>query len=113
MRILLLLRHLDAGGTERQFVLLANGLAARGHAVSLATLYPGGSFASALDREVEHHVLFPDTAKRSRLNLLRAPSALRAHARAFRPDLAYSALYLNNAIAYRALRGLFLRQVHV
>lgn len=105
MRILLLLRRLDAGGTERQFVQLANGLAARGHAVSLVTLHPGGSFRSELEAQVEHHVLFAGPSRWSRLRILRAPSKLRAHARSFRPDIVYSALYLNNAIAYLALRG--------
>ena len=36
MRILFLIRSLEVGGAERQLVLLANGLARRGHQVAVA-----------------------------------------------------------------------------
>nr|WP_155934541.1 glycosyltransferase [Pseudodesulfovibrio alkaliphilus] len=48
VRILLLAPSLEAGGAERQVVVLANALAARGHRVAVALHYPGG----VLEREL-------------------------------------------------------------
>ncbi len=49
MKILFVIRGLQPGGAETQLVLLANGLASRGHDVSIAVCYPGGALESALD----------------------------------------------------------------
>ena len=47
LKILLMVRALGFGGTERQLVDLAQGLARRGQQVSVATFYPNGAFADA------------------------------------------------------------------
>ena len=39
MRILFLVRSLEVGGAERQLVLVARGLARRGHQVSVAVFW--------------------------------------------------------------------------
>jgi glycosyltransferase involved in cell wall biosynthesis len=44
LRLAFLIRALSCGGAERQLVLLARGLAARGHAVSVSVFYSGGEF---------------------------------------------------------------------
>jgi glycosyltransferase involved in cell wall biosynthesis len=48
LRILFLIPSLERGGAERQAVVLAKALAARGHVVHIATFYPGGAFAEDL-----------------------------------------------------------------
>lgn len=48
MRVLLLIRSLDVGGTEGQLVLLADGLLRAGHSVVVAVLYPGGALEKQL-----------------------------------------------------------------
>jgi glycosyltransferase involved in cell wall biosynthesis len=49
MKVLFLIRCLTYGGAERQLVLLANQLAARGHDVILAVFYGGGPLERDLD----------------------------------------------------------------
>ncbi|MDB4916605.1 MAG: mtfB 2 [Gemmatimonadetes bacterium] len=44
--ILYVLRSLDTGGAERQIIIQARGLAARGHHVTIATFYDGGGLKS-------------------------------------------------------------------
>lgn len=46
--ILFLTRSLDRGGAERQLVVLAKGLASRGHTVSVTVFFGGGVFESEL-----------------------------------------------------------------
>lgn len=46
--ILFLTRSLDRGGAERQLVVLAKGLARRGHAVSVAVFFGGGVYEAEL-----------------------------------------------------------------
>lgn len=48
MNVLLVVPSLHIGGTERQAVVLANGLRAKGHTVQVATLYPGGELEGGL-----------------------------------------------------------------
>ena len=48
LRVMVVQDFLRSGGTERQSVLLSNGLAARGHTVSLLTFRPGGALASTV-----------------------------------------------------------------
>lgn len=48
--ILLLARSLDRGGAERQLVVLAKGLADRGHAVAVAVFFGGGAYEADLAR---------------------------------------------------------------
>lgn len=99
MKILLLIRQLSAGGAERQVALLARGLAARGHAVTVVVFYGGGvleaDLASAAIRLI-------DLGKRGRWDnagfLVRLVRTLRRE----QPDILYSFLTVANL-----LNGLF------
>jgi glycosyltransferase involved in cell wall biosynthesis len=50
MRILLFIRSLDVGGSQRQLAMLAAGLARRGHGVTVALLYSGHPTEATLER---------------------------------------------------------------
>ena len=65
MKILILARHLNRAGAERQIVTLANGLASIGENVTVAVFYKGG----ALDGELESSVTFIDFGKANRWDL--------------------------------------------
>ena len=62
MKILFLIRSLEIGGAERQLVLTANGLARRGHDVSVAVFYCVGELIG----ELEHSIKLIDLDKRGR-----------------------------------------------
>jgi len=49
VRLLLLTRSLNYGGSERQLTALAKGLQKRGGSVAVATFYPGGSLRKELE----------------------------------------------------------------
>lgn len=66
MRILFLIRSLDAGGAERQLVALANQMAAAGHEVHVALFYGNGILRDGLAAEVRVHAL----EKRGRWDIL-------------------------------------------
>jgi glycosyltransferase involved in cell wall biosynthesis len=104
MRILLFLHGLGIGGAQRQFLQTARGLIDRGHEVALVTLLPGGDLTREVDERVERFVLFP-TVSRLGLRILDAPRRLRERIADLHPEVVYSALYINNAIAHRALLG--------
>src|SRR5581483_10508626 len=53
LRVAITSNTLDIGGAERQRVLLANGLAARGHRVQMVVLQHWGTLAEQLAPEVE------------------------------------------------------------
>lgn len=89
MRVLLLLRSLGRGGAERQASILAPALAARGHAVEVATWYPGGPFHRELERA---GIPVRSADKRGRWDLAGFARRLARIARAFRPDVVYSML---------------------
>lgn len=57
MKILIIQDYLRSGGTERQSVLLANGLAAAGETVTLLTFRPGGALAATVRSEVRREHL--------------------------------------------------------
>jgi glycosyltransferase involved in cell wall biosynthesis len=84
MRIALLIRALDVGGAEAQLVLLAKGLAVRGHEVAVLCFYGGGPLESEL--QVPGVTLY-DLAKRGRKELLRFELRLIKQLRKFRPDV--------------------------
>ncbi len=48
MKVLFFIRSLEFGGAQRQLVMLANGLARRGHDVAVAVLYSGNAMEAAL-----------------------------------------------------------------
>jgi glycosyltransferase involved in cell wall biosynthesis len=102
MRILLLCRSLGFGGTERQLILLANGLAERGHVVTVASFYvetPG--LQSFLEPAVECIGL----GKRGRFHVLAPLLALRRAVRARRPDVVCGFLPVPN-LATLAVYGM-------
>jgi len=100
LRIGLLLGRLAVGGAERQFVLLARGLAERGHAVHFFTLSPGGALAVELEGipGVNLRPLLHD-GESGRAALLRLPRRLDGALREEPLDVLHSALYLTNALA--------------
>lgn len=95
MKILFLIRSLDFGGAERQLIVLANGLAVRGHDVSVATFYGGGQLGSSLDARVRAYSL----DKRGRWDTLGFLSRLARLLRKVRPDVLHSYLNVPNIIA--------------
>lgn len=101
MKLLFLIPRLDPGGAERQLVLLANGLARRGHEVTVAALSPGG----ALEQDLRG-VRLTDLGKRGRRDIPRTLAALVRLVRRERPDILHG--YLGTANILAALAGLFL-----
>ena len=93
---MLLVRALGFGGTERQVVYLARGLAARGNRVRVASFYPGGPF------EAEFAAANPERlviGKRGRGDIVGFCSRLRHVLSAGRPDIVYSFLPVPNLLA--------------
>ena len=96
VKILLLVRALGFGGTERQLVYLAQGLAGRGHQVSVVTFYPDGAFADALTHgNPEWFVV----GKRDRWDIVGFCWRLMRLIAARRPDVIYSFLPAPNLLA--------------
>lgn len=95
LRIALLIRSLNYGGTEMQLTILANGLARSGHAVSLFVFYPDGPLRERLSPDVTLRCL----GKRGRLDVI---SFLRNLFRALdeeQPDVLYAFLPVANLLA--------------
>ncbi|HUC60461.1 MAG TPA: glycosyltransferase [Alphaproteobacteria bacterium] len=104
MKIVILCRSLDYGGAERQAILLARGLAARGHAVALALFYRGGPLEAGLaGTDLRVH----DLAKRGRWDALGFFVRLVRFLRRERPDIVYGFLPVPNLVA--ALAKAFVR----
>lgn len=106
LRILFLAPSLEAGGAERQLVVLANALALRGHRVAVALQYSGG----VLERDLAG-VECVQLGKRGRWDfggfLVRLVRAVRG----FDPDVVYSFLGTPNILS--ALLGPMLRPARV
>ena len=67
MKVLLLIRSLEYGGTERQLVELAKGLCKKGHSVTVLEFYSGG----ALEQDLQSaHVTFCTLAKKGRWDVV-------------------------------------------
>jgi len=96
LKIFLVVRSLDVGGTERQLLVLARGLALRGHHVTVAVFYPDG----ALEKQFHSSGLTVlNLAKSGRWNLLSFfLRALRA-VRGVEPDVLYGFLTTANILA--------------
>lgn len=96
MKILLLVRALGFGGTERQVVQLALGLARRGHRVSVAAFYPGGAFGDSFSGTNPEYIVI---GKRGRWDV---PGFLWRLTRAIarrQPDVIHGFLPLPNLLA--------------
>lgn len=89
MRIVVLIRSLDAGGAERQLAVLANGLAARGHVVRVLSFYDGGDFKRELESGGPELV---SIGKARRWDLPGFLVRLRRMLRESKPDVVYSSM---------------------
>lgn len=106
MRVLFLIRSLHAGGAEHQLVLLANGLAAKGHDVGVAVFYPGGLLEKALNGPTLHPL-----GKKGRWDLYGFGKAFFACLKDFRPDVLHS--YMGTANNLAALAKIFMPSLRV
>lgn len=96
MRVILLIRSLEIGGAERQFVQLAIGMHESGADVRAMVFYAGGT----LQRELEAAgVPVIDLAKRGRWDIVAFFWRLARHAREVRPDVIYSFMASANILA--------------
>jgi glycosyltransferase involved in cell wall biosynthesis len=96
VKIIFLIRSLSIGGAERQLLNLAGGLVRSGHAVSVATLYEGGSFEPGF---VEAGVIVRNLGKRTRWDLAHPISRLITMIRTERPDVLHGYLTAGNLLA--------------
>ena len=95
LKVVLLTRSLSAGGAERQLTLLAKGLAARGHQVTVVRFYAGG----ALENELANSAVAIRTlGKTGRWDTIRFLRRLVAILRAERPDVLHSYLVVSNLL---------------
>ena len=94
--VLFLARSLDRGGAERQLVVLAKGLACRGHAVSVTVFFGGGVFESEL---AGAGVRVINLGKRGRWDILPFLSRLLGLLRKERPVVIHSYLGVPNILA--------------
>ncbi len=104
MRVLFLIRALTLGGAEQQLVLIAEGLARRGHEVSVLTFYPG--LAHHEERLARSGVRICRLRKRGRWDILGACHSLVDEVRHFDPDAVYSFLPTSNVVSALILRPL-------
>lgn len=104
--ILFLIRSLSTGGAERQLVALANGLAERGHKVSVAVFYGGGD----LERDLRGARLH-DLGKAGRWDLPAFFLRLVRLIRKLRPDVLHG--YLGTANLLSVLARPFAQRMRV
>jgi glycosyltransferase involved in cell wall biosynthesis len=89
MKVVLLTRDLDYGGAQRQLVVLAKGLHAKGHMVVVAPFYSSGPLEQEL---LETGVRIWPLQKRGRWDLLPFLFRLAQFIRVERPEILYSFL---------------------
>lgn len=94
MRIAFLVHALELGGAERQLVLLANGLAARGHDVLVVPMRGGAE----LEPDLEGSGVTVQPVARSRWWMVRFTWRLPAILRRFRPDVVHSYMPVLNVV---------------
>lgn len=96
MNLMLFTRSLNAGGTERQLVLLAKGLAGRGHSVTVVLLYDGGALLPSLSgSDVQVRCI----DKAGRWDIIRPLWRLRRLFRTTSAEVIYAMLPMQTAIA--------------
>src|SRR5579863_4486314 len=96
LNVILLTRALNFGGTERQLVHLAKGLAQLGHRVSVISFYPGTAFDQEFDEaNPSLHVL----GKRGRWDIAGFMLRLVRLCRALSPDVIYAPLPVPGLVA--------------
>lgn len=96
VRIDFLIAALEQGGAERQLVVLAKGLHARGHRVRVLTFYPRGFYAPKLEAAGVPHLAL---GKRGRWDLVGPSLRLRRLLTEGRTELVHSYLATANLIA--------------
>jgi glycosyltransferase involved in cell wall biosynthesis len=96
MKILIFVRSLDVGGTERQVGILARGLAARGHEVVLTQLYGGGALEAQL---ADSQVRLVAIGKKSRWDVFGPLQRLRELFVTEGADVIYAFLPMQNVLA--------------
>jgi len=95
LTVTFLTRSLHAGGAERLFCNMAEGLKDRGHQVSVVTFYPGGHFSEELtDYGIPHR----DAQKKSRWDIVVFIYRLVLLLRQDRPDVIYGFLPTSNIL---------------
>jgi glycosyltransferase involved in cell wall biosynthesis len=99
-RVLLVKDGLGVGGSERQLVMLARGLAARDHAIDVVNLAGATSLESELNSA---HVPVTRITRRHKFDV-RPILQLAQHVRASRPDVVHSFHWLANLYATIALQ---------
>jgi glycosyltransferase involved in cell wall biosynthesis len=99
MKVVLLTRDLKCGGAQRQLVVLAKGLHARGHKVVVAQFYSGGPLEQELLEQelLQAGVRIRPLQKRGRWDLLPFLLQLARVMREERPEILYS--YLTDLVA--------------
>jgi glycosyltransferase involved in cell wall biosynthesis len=95
LRIALLIRSLNYGGTEIQLTTLANGLARSGHAVSVLVFYPNGPLSKRLSPDVTVRCL----KKRGRWDVIGFLRGLFQVLSQEQPDVLYTFLPMANLLA--------------
>jgi glycosyltransferase involved in cell wall biosynthesis len=101
MKVLFFIRALDVGGTQRQLLMLAHRLVARGHNVAIAVLYARGEINPGLPGAVRIMPL----QKKGRWHLMGPLLRLRRLMRSERPDVVYAFLSTQTTFAAILLPG--------
>lgn len=107
MKLLFFLETLETGGAQRQIAVLAKGLANRGHSISIAVMFSGGSIYNEIKETNAVNIVTLWSAK-NRFFVIRifqlalAPFLLRRFLR--KKDCLYSMLDSANFIAWLATR---------
>jgi len=96
MKVLLFIRDLSVGGSQRQLAVLANGLARRGHDVAVVVLYAGGALEALLD---ESGVRLISIGKVGRWDVITPLARLRRLFISEHPDLVYAFLPTQTTLA--------------
>lgn len=97
LRILFVVRSLDAGGAERQLYELVRSLDPVRFTPCVVTMYPGGRFADELARA--SHVQLVCLEKRRRWDVARFASGLLSLARRFKPHVVQGLMPVANEFA--------------
>jgi len=100
-KICFLISHSYAGGAEKIWLDLADGLAMRGHLVTLVALYPAGKQDTSVEKRWTHLAAIRPTGP---LAIVRSVQKLAQLFRRERFDFAFTALPAANAIAPLAVR---------
>jgi len=96
MKVLFFIRSLVVGGSQRQTVMLAEGLAQRGHDTAVAVFYTGGEIDVA--RQASAVRVLP-LGKAGRWDAIGPLARLRRILRTERPDLVYAFQPTQTALA--------------